>query len=687
MPGKTKKDSKTGEESKSGLFSKLTSAGLRAVDSKNQHWTTPWSWVDQDRMYYGDDGFWLYRQLPIRLLYDDLKELKNLLAELNRQLPGRQIHLLQYQWSAPAQLPDDTPAQLQELLGEMRELHTPLRSLILGVKLQPAPPSKLGFFKSMKKDLWDSIDILLKEDVPEFDSTDADRAVVSGILMQFGATSVSGEAAGHLEGWYLLGASTDPVVVENETSIDFGNTSILTCLSVCDVVDEGKPTPLPAVGPNAVICLSLRGTLASNELLDTSVVLARRASGAGSWVTSAGAALKSATVQLLPLRQLPALSETLPGSSERVTPKGVDLTFNAFKAIGLCDPISAGDRMGLSLGMVGPNYADLCWWNPSKAAGQVMAIAGGPKSGKTVLAEYLAMQALTCGFAVRYISGDGEAGRPLVTLARSMVTPVAGSRAGLCNPGPFPHDNELRTELAGILHSLVKDIPRGAWMAMLSVPDPDDYQMTVPFDKLVTFAPDRETTARMIREVRANPLVAMLLAPTEFPPGSVAVAVPRVLKDILGKYRPLAEDLLVATSILAPSNQPLIVVADQVNLGEMTKHALDRSRKEGRAVTFIGIGDSPKSLEFLEAGFKVATAAADLEASKELLAWVGVLATVERQAWLRDAAPRIHNKSIISAPVMLLSDDQDLQSPLVVAPLPTALLETLTRVPGMSYRS
>lgn len=669
-----------------GLLSRLSQAGIRFVDQGSQSWYTPWSWADTRRVYHGDDGFWAYYELPASFLYENGSLFRELLAALASQQARRSLHLVQYSWSAPAALPKQTPEALAALLSGLTELHATLQQIVLGVKLQSSGQNTSGLVQSNISGLAEGLDSLLGETVPDFDGVDEDYQKVSALLAEFGAFPVTGEAVMHLESWYLLGANIDPTVTENETSVDFGSKSTLACLSIADLSESNQACQLPAPTPNSAICVSIRGKAEVGQLADASIVLARRSSANDSWFSAATAALTSGSVLSLPMRQLPALGETLPCSLERITPSGADLPVEKIPSLGITDPVSAGDRFGLSVGLAGSDYSDFGWWNPSSVPGQVAAICGAEGSGKTVLSEYLALQALTVGYCVRYLSGDGESGRPLVTLARNLVSPVASPTAGLANPGKLPHEAAVQTSCAKALNAIVPELAESVWKSMLSLPDPLDYNFALPLDQVVTFAPDHQASARIIRSLRESGALGMLMSATHFPTGSCALAMPKLLKEVPASARPATADLILANALLTPSTAPVLVIADEVAAGPVTKWAAQVCREEGRDVALVLVSRELDVLAVVAPDVRLATAEGDPARNRALLTWMGLQASDARQAWMRAAFVRTLANQIVTPPAVLLRDRQDRTAPVMVAPLPANLLAALTRGAADSYR-
>ena len=161
----------TGNEN---VVTRMKQAGLRYLDQGSQAWYTPWSWADTRRVYYGEDGFWAYYELPESFFYDTTTQFKELIAALKSQRDGRRVHLVQYTWSAPAVLPEQTPPALASMLNELTNLHSTLNSLVVGVQLQPTRQSEGGIIKTTLAGVTEGLDSVLGEAVPDYDSIEND---------------------------------------------------------------------------------------------------------------------------------------------------------------------------------------------------------------------------------------------------------------------------------------------------------------------------------------------------------------------------------------------------------------------------------------------------------------------------------------------------------------------------------
>ena len=666
-------------EKPSGMTALLASfASWSARGEKD--WYTPWSWADARRIYWGEDGFWAYRQLPLGLL--DKNRLKDLLRSLHTEAGSRDVHLLLHSWSDKAILPPSTPPRLAGLLEDVTEVPAPKRSLILGIKLLPSSTRKSGLIKTAKDDLMGSLDDILGESVPDFTAIDEDLTKIDTILSHWSATPVGDQAAGHLEYWYLLGASTDPTVVEEEDHIDFGALSTLVCLSATDILEDQKPGRLPAAEERTSMCLSLRGKTDNGRLTNSSNVIARRSSSSDSWKSVVAKGLGNGTLQHLPMRQLPALSETLPCSNTRVTPTGADFPYGALRNIGFSDPVAVGDPFGLHLGLASTGYSDPCWWNPSSESGNVLVIAGGTASGKTLLGEYLAIQGLYAGYEVVFFSGNGESGRPLIETGEARAVTTLGP--GMANPGEHTHERAENEAIAELLASLTPQVPGSTWYSAVSTPSQEDYNLSISLNEAIAHLPERQAAAWVIKTLKDSASLKSLLEEGQWPTGNLAIAMGLVLRDVPAAHRKTYSDLILASCIKAPRSRPLLIIADDMASGPITVDAVEDAAPGSVAV--VAISSDPRQNAHLPAKHKLVLGCADPAEAEILLNYVGVAATEERKAWLIDARPKIVGGNILAAPAGILKDSNKGVSSVIIAPLPGVMIGPLTRGSATDYK-
>ena len=287
------------------------------------NWWTPWSWTDTHDVYFGDDGAWVYRMLPLPILNGD--GLDQLFGSVSFQGVERQIHLLLHAWSAPTEAATlrSTGTDLDNYLESTVTLHSPVRRVILGVKLEAA-----GKKISTLDSIYQSVDTILGEFVPDYELYDADREAVDAWLKPFGATRLDPVALAQLEAWYTLGHWADVSATEEDTYVRMSNGASLNFATANpDMASHDKP-PAPPVPPAAksAVCASARATVLGGKkpgekyLSDVSVIYGRRAVAAGPWLNILRATMPAANPAGVPLRQLPALDETLPCSVERLNP-------------------------------------------------------------------------------------------------------------------------------------------------------------------------------------------------------------------------------------------------------------------------------------------------------------------------------------------------------------------------------
>jgi hypothetical protein len=658
-------------EVKNAVLSKL---------SGNSAWFTPWSWADDGRTYYGDDGFWFYGQIPYTSLDASNRTLNTFINDLFKELGGQKIHILLHGQTAPVELPKDLPGKLGTLLADLSTHYSTTNTLSIGVALTPEREKvKKTKIEAFKDTINDSIDNLLGEDVPDFSLVAKQREKAVAVFARYGGGALSGANIANVEAWYLLGGSSDPVVTEEETLIYFTGMSTLVLASLADITNSAEERHVPAPSTEqSGTCLSIRGTLASGELKDTSVVCARRAVLASGWIRELEKAFPEVSVQALPLRQLPALNETLPCSSVSMARQGADLPLSQLTACGLSDSLRLGDRRGLQLGLSGSQYTELTWWDPFATPAETLTIVGGNGSGKTFLAEYLAVQAVAAGITVTYLSGDSESGRPLVE--QHGTTPIIAQSPGIMHLPYLPAEARNNKELVKLLSYITPEITPQEWEKTLSAVDWNDHGRTVPTTKLHEFVADPQLAARLLRANRDNANYTMFSIPMSDANDSATLAVPRILASFPEKHRRAASDLIVAAAVLRGG----IVIADGCPAGQLTTWALKKAEESGVAVALIStFTQCPQ--EYTTSTVSIIGAQEDTQLATAQLRWVGEKSTAYRREWLAESGPVLEDGGVRISPSFVIRDRHGRLSPLTLAPVPESLLGQLSRGKATRY--
>ena len=653
--------------------------GIRDSMGSDKTWFTPWSWVDSGGLYHGEDGFWLYAELPANLLFDRNKRLSDMLRDLAKVSNNPQVHLLYYGHTSKVVLPADLSPDLSNLLGGLEDLFSTANTLVIGVKLISENKEKgENFLKRNARAFRDSTDDLLGESVPEFPSVERSRVLTGQTLAEYGAVPINSTTTPMLESWYLLGANTEPIVTEEESFIKFHDLSTLTLAAVTDVAQHGDPSHIPS--PNVArsnTCLSVRGKSTDKGLESTSVVCARRTSSGAPWVEELKDALTSASVQNLPLRQLPGLSETLPTSGERLSSGSSSLKTSELVSVGLTDSLRAGDRSGLHLGLSGRRYTEVTWWDTIANPGERATVVGAPGSGKTFMAEYLAVQAALSGQKVTYISGDGESGRPLVSDIG--FTPVFELTPGLASLAYLPARAHENVGLVNLLKYAAPDLPKESWQFLLTVPNTENTDFCVGLPSVQSFTHNDVWAAQIIRSISNLPIFASVASAYQ-DIGSSAVSLPMVSASIPEQLRGTFADLLVSAALLRGG----LVIADGITTGPLTEWALQVCGRYQLPATLFQTRHTVPT-DGSTPNLAIVGANDQLGLASDQLRWVGAKDTDARRAWLRDSYPRLLAGRVKNPATFYMRDRSGQASPLTLSPIPTQLLNMLTRGKATSY--
>lgn len=661
-----------------------------STEGKPLTWWTPWTWTDTSGVYFGDDGAWLYRQLPLSVL--DGHNIESLLRTGETVLKDRDIHLLLHAWSAPVEsgMFADTNTNLDTYLHDTIRVNVPVRRLLIGVQLVATAKTQ-----SFMENLYETVDHAIGEYVPDYGLYDNDKATVQAWLDQFDATPLDAVAAAQLESWYLLGQDSNVAAEEEDTYIRLPQHAMVMAATANPDPASSRFPAAPPVPPGArsAVVASARGYLGQTSrgvpaLKNPSFVLARRATAAPGWVDQLRQIMPAANAAGLPLRQLPALDETLPSSGARNNPMDTPADAGVFSQAGFINPSPVGDRAGVLLGMGGIGYTDPIRINPLRDPQQPLWIVGGEIAGKTFLAEHLAYQSVLAGFTVRYLSGDGDAGRIFVTDSTPGFTTATGA---MLDPGPLPEAfaNWRSAALAG-LASATPQIEPDVFSKAAS--------RTAVHGVSGDLIPSLQDTMRLIVEPRTVAQLrraanepgtlawAMLHAGQSPPAGTCAWSVPHLLQGFIEEYgtRAAATELLICAALLRPAppdSAGVLVVVDGYQPGPAVAEALRAAARTGMRVGMIvtsrTVPTTPRQ------GVSVIGFDVDNHA---LTAWAGPRVNDQDISGQRRFAVIDDNNTVVSAATMTVIDQHHRISPLVVAPVNDELLPALTRTPGTRYR-
>lgn len=358
---------------------------------------------------------------------------------------NRDIHMVAITWDRLATPPKGTPDGLKPYLEESLGFLVPAKTLLIGVRLRGAGGLDLTRKTSLMAQLKEIGTQLLAEATPDPDRFEADRATVAAILGRAGCKAPRADALRQLESWYNLGRGTDALIVEERDHITVDGVDQIELAAVQDfdvsvrraphfqwVLDaETHEEPCRVVSiraelePPSTARKRARSTMRriksqideemqandlenpeysdtfqlaqsledhfinANEPLLTkvSMIMARRANDAPETYVDRLRNDLQIDVRPLTMRQLPALTETLPCAVQRVNPFLQDLSVGMIAYAGLHGFSDLGDSKGVFVGLTHPNLTP-CFMEPLGAPANnkppLTAVFGDPGSGKAV---------------------------------------------------------------------------------------------------------------------------------------------------------------------------------------------------------------------------------------------------------------------------------------------------------------
>jgi len=658
-------------------------------DDEPASWWTPFLWADDAGVYYGKTDAWLYLMLSADVLSSD--GIAALCEHLHHHLLGREIHLITHAWAAPADtlmLLGESRTRLDQYLADTLTLHCPTRRLLLGIRLRADTSS------TRTSGLADDIDRMLGEHVPDSTQFEADYTFVCTTLAPFGAQPPDTDTRDYLETWYTHGVYKDVTLDETDTSIDTGGLHTIVAATARPVTTLTTPatgTPAPIVG--ATVTISVRGTISSSRtgtpaIGDASIVLARRAPITTPWLTELSLVLPAARTSPLPLRQLPALDETLPCSTTRTNPLPEPVDAMGLTAVGFSDPRPAADKNGLLIGMAGIHYTDPIAWNPYRVPGNTLHIVGSRESGKTFLAEHVAHQGLLAGMTVRYLSGDAQSGQSLVGAG---VSGWSEPYAGMCDPGTQPDTSYPWWKL--IITAVAASTPAvdvNAYEQVLerhinrrSLPSLVDIPAAIYDPKSSSLAQKASRTTHSFAwatigrdKTRHGP-----------PSGSAAWSIPHLSSAFLAEFGEQAAiiDALAAAAVLTdtPDGSAALIVLDAVATGPLTTAAIAAASAAGKAFSVIMVhtdtgtvaAGRPASADTVV----ITETTQDRDGANDPYTWAGIdTSPILKFCW-PTRAQIDDSDAVTRAATAVLRDHIGKVTPIVIAPVGPTLLPALCR--------
>lgn len=466
--------------------------------------TTPLEWEDRSRRF-----------LLGKNLEDLLRDLgatsRPKVGPLGSGARYRQIHLLTTVTEEFPPIPAELPGRLREYLSETLDFTVPVKHLFIGVLLWPrllGSAAQGGVWSRIR----DMLVSGLGEGVPDLSLYAEDAEVVHRTLRRYGGRVPDRRAIRALESWYNLGRGTDVPITEYRDHLEVADVGDLELAAVMEfpmrtfaMPDEQWIAELEAHrdAPAAVslravleppsdtrnrarrIQRILRAHIAEEEatgdlersentrleelakavedhfaqahepmLSSASIVVARwRRPVDETWLDYLRSRF-DIYAKPLEYRQMAALEETLPASGRRVNPFLQDLTVPMVAYAGFHGWSSLGDPRGLYVGLVVPHMTP-CWVDPGAASRRnvppVTGVFGDPGSGKTFLAQLIAVQATWAGIPTVMINPKGfDSLAATVDLAGGRVVSMSALQRepGAFDPFGFAPTPEMAAEIA-----------------------------------------------------------------------------------------------------------------------------------------------------------------------------------------------------------------------------------------------
>lgn len=658
---------------------------------------TPWQWADEGGLYLGEDGAWLYQLLPSGVLAENNRGLDDLLHDLHGIAGERKIHLVTYSWEELGTPPDGLPAALTGFIGDSLRGLRPASTLLIGAQLVADPKLEKPHTTTLGV-VRDTVDRALLEYVPDRGVYNTDRAAIAEVLAVYGGAPASGTSLNMLEHWYALGVASDVQMSERDEAISLGENTIE--LAAVRSLDGSSAMSVPLVAPEGgALVVSARGKLKAGAagrvvLNETSIVVGQRSSRTNSLSLSDSLQACGAEIRKLPLRQVPALLETLPTSCEAVSPFVSGLDAQDLMTVGFRDDQLGGHRLGVYVGMVSPGFVFPRYCDPFATPGETIAVAGGEGSGKSFTAAMIAAQCNLLGLTtIGFYDGDGAVAEALTNPPEDLDYNV-----------PEAH---IVSDARGLLDPFTVLPPRMAAEALVEFARVS-LQLTAADVELLTDAWNtvlRSSSGGAAERARLLPekASAVWARVTQLPAWSmiVAPAAPMLtggqvwdLESMLSPFeataRPWVRDLLGASAVFRARGG---IVIDDNNLtwgaGSFTERLWKALVAEQTAVArVVTTGDfSRLNTDLWGAVLTIALSSEQPDDHEQLAKAIlrRVRWTEELAEWFSDAGPAI-DADIVVAPAAALvwGRDEPVRS-MSIGPVPEAWVDTLTCGDADSY--
>lgn len=385
-----------------------------------------------------------------------------------RQLSkNREVHLVSVRWDEPQSVPGGLSLGMSALMADFLSVPAPRRLLALGVRLWPE--ERAGSSRSVAQQIKSAATKLLLEDVPDRSEYAGDRDFMEELFARYGARALSRDEHRRLESWFSDGKGAETTVVERWNSLDVPSSSMrLQMAAVMDFAKTSASAPdfqwaMEAISdPDGPIIISVRSELEPAEMtrhrartsqrkikatieeeqatgdLDRpefseafvaaqqfeeyvassrdplmsrcSIILGMDASSSTQDFYERLRAIQGIEVKPLEHRQIPALDETLPCSLKRANPFLQDVSISMVAYAGMNGFSNVGDDAGLYVGLSSPDLSPV-FLDPMAAAKMNLPaatlIAGDSGSGKSFLAQMLAVQHALSGGSVIFVNPKG----------------------------------------------------------------------------------------------------------------------------------------------------------------------------------------------------------------------------------------------------------------------------------------
>lgn len=237
-------------------FAKST-AGYDDPETGERH-VTPWKWkvkvsvdgVHEDELYIGWNGqVWVYRSMPLLPLQhastsemmreaSKVERMFEALASHTPRIPipverNREWHIVSSTSYGLVEIPrenENYPELVAYQLPIFDELITPKRLVAFGVRLIPriggsdAEQEEKKSFLDRSRGFAKAATVLMGDDLPEIDNYMADLVAIVSMFNNVGATPLTKEQTGMLEGWYANGRSPELLMYDHPKYIEIVDT-------------------------------------------------------------------------------------------------------------------------------------------------------------------------------------------------------------------------------------------------------------------------------------------------------------------------------------------------------------------------------------------------------------------------------------------------------------------------------